>query len=332
MEKQRLVWADSLKGWLMLLVIIGHAVQCVLRADCDSNHLWNLIYAFHMPAFMAISGWLAFRGIKEIRLLSTIKRRAQQLLIPYFIWSIIEFSLSGPYTIEQGLKMIVSPDSYFWFLWVLFWINVIFVSAQWVAEKMHTNELLCIGACCVLLMGLMVGLEIRIVGFQFIAYYFLFYTLGYCIHRFCILQLKNKVLLIGTTFVWAILAWYWNMHSLPTWMPAIPHVPSTLLQYAYRGLTALLAIEVIMSMSPRWLNGTGGWNTWMKDFGTISLGIYVIHLFLLGHIAKFAKMITTCDTWVIVLTCIVVTVAAYWIAKLLQKNTVTSKYLLGKNS
>lgn len=46
----------------MLLVILGHAIQSVLGVDCDSNHLWNLIYSFHMPAFMAISGWLAYRS------------------------------------------------------------------------------------------------------------------------------------------------------------------------------------------------------------------------------------------------------------------------------
>lgn len=61
MEKKRLIWADSLKGWLILLVVLGHAIQNTLGADCDNNHLWNMIYSFHMPAFMAISGYLAFR-------------------------------------------------------------------------------------------------------------------------------------------------------------------------------------------------------------------------------------------------------------------------------
>ena len=27
MTQPRLIWADSLKGWLMLLVILGHAIQ-----------------------------------------------------------------------------------------------------------------------------------------------------------------------------------------------------------------------------------------------------------------------------------------------------------------
>lgn len=61
MEKKRLVWADSLKGWLIILVVLGHAIQNTLGVECDNDHLWNIIYSFHMPAFMAISGFLAYR-------------------------------------------------------------------------------------------------------------------------------------------------------------------------------------------------------------------------------------------------------------------------------
>ena len=60
--KERLIWADALKGLLMILVIIGHAIQTVEQEACETNHLWNIIYSFHMPAFMAVSGWLAYRG------------------------------------------------------------------------------------------------------------------------------------------------------------------------------------------------------------------------------------------------------------------------------
>ncbi len=55
-----MIWADSLKGWLMILVIIGHAIQTVVGGECNENHLWNIIYSFHMPAFMAVSGWFAY--------------------------------------------------------------------------------------------------------------------------------------------------------------------------------------------------------------------------------------------------------------------------------
>lgn len=53
-DKKRLIWIDSLKGWLMILVVLGHAIQSSLGDACFQNHLWNLIYSFHMPAFMAL--------------------------------------------------------------------------------------------------------------------------------------------------------------------------------------------------------------------------------------------------------------------------------------
>ena len=59
--KQRLVWSDSLKGLLMLLVMMGHAIQYTLgNTECEKNHVWNYIYSFHMPAFMEISGYLGY--------------------------------------------------------------------------------------------------------------------------------------------------------------------------------------------------------------------------------------------------------------------------------
>lgn len=58
---KRLLWADSLKGILIILVVLGHAIQETLKSGCFDNHLWNYIYSFHMPAFMAVSGFLNYR-------------------------------------------------------------------------------------------------------------------------------------------------------------------------------------------------------------------------------------------------------------------------------
>lgn len=62
MQAKRLIWADSLKGVLIILVVLGHAIQETLKDGCFDNHLWNCIYSFHMPAFMAVSGFLSYRG------------------------------------------------------------------------------------------------------------------------------------------------------------------------------------------------------------------------------------------------------------------------------
>ena len=62
MAHPRLLWADALKGWLIVLVVLGHAIQNTLGDSCATNHLWNIIYSFHMPAFMAVSGYVALRS------------------------------------------------------------------------------------------------------------------------------------------------------------------------------------------------------------------------------------------------------------------------------
>ena len=62
MASNRLQWVDSMKGILILMVVMGHAVQYCLPMSYETNYCWNLIYSFHMPAFMALSGWLLKNG------------------------------------------------------------------------------------------------------------------------------------------------------------------------------------------------------------------------------------------------------------------------------
>lgn len=344
MTKQRLIWADSLKGWLMLLVILGHAVQHTLGPDCCDSHLWNIIYSFHMPVFMAVSGWLAYRGLNICKsaksnrggYLSYCKRRSCQLLVPYLVWTIVAFLIKGEYTLSAISGMLLYPDRSFWFLWVLFWICVIFNLAQQIASRLKVNEMIMILGTCFLLFGVMVVMEIRVLGFQFLAYYFLFYTLGYCLHKYEETPLLKGMLkpyvLAALAGLWAFLAWGWTMHGLPSWMPAIPHVPSTLLQHAYRGFTAFVAIVVLLGSSPKLLNSTDTLNQMICTLGVVSLGLYVVHLSLMGYIVDGVQLIMpNIRTWTCVATTFVVALTiSYLIVWLLNKNKYTSRIFLGK--
>lgn len=343
MQEQRIIWADSMKGWLMLLVILGHAIQVTLGKETGNNHLWNLIYSFHMPAFMTVSGWLGYRVSRSSNVnnsyggyLLGCSRRFYQLLMPYFVWSFILFCWSHNYTMQNLMQMIVCPDAYFWFLWVLFWISALFKLAQLAAFKLKLNEMVTILGTSLLLFCVMVVFEIRILGFQFLAYYFLFYTVGYCLHKY-----ENTVLLKGLgnpyamavmTILWAFFAWGWTMHGLPSWLPVIPHVPSTLLQYAYRGFTALVAIVVLIGAAPRFLNGTGRLNQLFCTIGVVSLGLYVVHLSIIGYIITFIQTAAlSLDNWMcIALVFVIALVISYFAVWLLNKNKHTARIFLGK--
>lgn len=232
--------------------------------------------------------------------------------------------------------MLLYPDRSFWFLWVLFWICVIFNLAQQIASRLKVNEMIMILGTCFLLFGVMVVMEIRVLGFQFLAYYFLFYTLGYCLHKYEETPLLKGMLkpyvLAALAGLWAFLAWGWTMHGLPSWMPAIPHVPSTLLQHAYRGFTAFVAIVVLLGSSPKLLNSTDTLNQMICTLGVVSLGLYVVHLSLMGYIVDGVQLIMpNIRTWTCVATTFVVALTiSYLIVWLLNKNKYTSRIFLGK--
>lgn len=259
-------------------------------------------------------------------------RRCKQLLIPYVMWSLISYGLSGDYNMERLSKMVLYPDAYFWFLWVLFLINILFVLCQNISYRIHIDELTAICVMCLSLFGVMVAFEIRMFGFQFLSYYFIFYTLGLYIHRFKWLQVSNKMYIAVLFIIWTILAWYWNMHSLPSWMPTIPHVPSTLMQYAYRGLTAAIAILVIFGFAPNTLNKTDRTNLIMKELGTLSLGLYVCHLTIIGYVVEVIRHYfpQADNSIIIILNFIISTIISVIIVELLKRNKITAIILLGK--
>lgn len=58
----RLASMDMLKGFAIIMVIAGHAVQYLISGHYYDKEVYLLIYSFHMPLFMAITGFFASGG------------------------------------------------------------------------------------------------------------------------------------------------------------------------------------------------------------------------------------------------------------------------------
>ena len=334
MVSRRLVWADSLKGILIILVVLGHAIQVVLGQGCFDNHLWNLIYSFHMAAFFAVSGWFAYKGagITWGGLKMVCKKRCQQLLVPYVIWSIISFCISGDYSFNNLSALLLFPDKYFWFLWILFWICIVFSLSRYLSVKVNMDELWGIAIASIIMIVDMVAFVFRMFGFQFLAYYFIFYVLGYCMHRFEFLRFSNKYVLMSLSVLWFLLAWSWNMHKLPNWFPENFPISTTLVQYAYRGLTASIAVIVMLSIVPKLLNGFDRLNSYISRLGAYSLGIYVCHLCFMGSLYKgIDTLFPSFPIWLDVVILFTLSLSTtIFIVEILKRNCVTAKLFLGK--
>lgn len=333
MAYQRLIWVDSLKGWLIILVVLGHAIQKTIGDACEANHLWNIIYSFHMAAFMAVSGYVAFRTDTKWGgqfVCQTIWRRFRQLLVPFVLWTVASQLMGGSVDVEKFGLYLLYPDKGLWFLWVLFFINVFFFAGSFLAEKIKTRQEVVIVGICIVLVTVMVLFEVRVLGFQFIAYYFLFYSIGYFFHKYEYKVMSSSVLLMTLLGIcWAVLAWFWNMHELPAFLNEQP-LPATITQYAYRFITAAIAIYLLLNLSPRVLNSSLLWNCSFVKLGNISLGIYAVHFMFLGMWVIFFRQVGLSDEGVIAGTFVMVLVMTWLIVWLMSKWKVTSTWLLGK--
>ncbi len=76
----RLTVLDSLRGFGILLVVLGHTSR--------SAGLVSWIFSFHMPLFFIISGML----FHERQFLDSFKKKVARLLTPYLFFGIVTFA------------------------------------------------------------------------------------------------------------------------------------------------------------------------------------------------------------------------------------------------
>jgi fucose 4-O-acetylase-like acetyltransferase len=144
---------DALKGFAMVLVVLGHAILAVGATGAGApgaaemlpgawvdrsalfNPLLSLAYAFHMPLFAFVSGLVLWRP--ELPAFGPrLRRRVIGLLLPYFSWFVILYALGVARGIALDpfpttlLQAAIDVDTYgtLWFLHVLFTGSVLLLS------------------------------------------------------------------------------------------------------------------------------------------------------------------------------------------------------------
>lgn len=111
--KERNYYLDNLKVILIFLVVIGHMVAPFESKLYIGKFLLILIYTFHMPLFIFVSGYLS----KKNNLLLLVKK----LLIPYIIFQAIYFFFYKYYMLESNYKFtLFTPAWTLWYLMALF--------------------------------------------------------------------------------------------------------------------------------------------------------------------------------------------------------------------
>lgn len=147
--KKRQVSPDLAKGIGIILVVIGHTIRGLMKANILPATekiilIDTAIYLFHMPLFFYISGLFLEQRINRSTFFHFIQKSFLILLIPLLFWSylqtFIQFIFSN--NINSSVKIIdllmapFPPKQQFWFLWALF-LDFIFFA---IMQKMNISK------------------------------------------------------------------------------------------------------------------------------------------------------------------------------------------------
>lgn len=115
---------DALKFFAIFLVVWGHSIQYLNAIDCIEEPVYRIIYSFHMPLFMMISGYFAV-GSMNMNFSELILKKCRQILLPCFAWITLVWACLNVIELLKGnpilfIKLYWGYINQFWFLKSLF--------------------------------------------------------------------------------------------------------------------------------------------------------------------------------------------------------------------
>lgn len=209
--KQQISEYDILRVIVTFLVIIGHCTYYKISTPyggCDytgyiepelstfykiANIISFVIYLFHMPLYMALSGALfRYQNVekcKSISFINFIKGKSFKLIIPFLVVTVlyqipIKY-LSGYYNSSTNIvrdisigQIFIQGNTHLWFLPTLFFI---FALAFLINKYIHANDKLIL---VVSFAASFISLIMPIVVIKQILYYIFWFYVGYCFESY----------------------------------------------------------------------------------------------------------------------------------------------------
>lgn len=330
---------DISKGLAIFLVVLGHVIQYTFMArgeDFFENPVFEVIYSFHMPLFMFISGYLAYGSIKRRSLTKNLQSKIKTLLIPYVVWTVIltianmllvflskrEFNF-----IEFGRMLIhnlfLNPS--IWFLYVLFIFYIMLYMTVFL-QKNSTNWAFFV----IPILIFFIPFETTF-GTHYIQFFYPFFLIGYLISKYRLsnfLTSKNKykvVFFLSLLVIYLLLIICWEKSDYIYINLMELNVNSGILiglgDVIYRYTIAFTGIAIVMLFSS-WVTNPKS-VSFLESVGRSTLQVYLIQTltvsFLYRYLVDIIGFPLATNSWIFIVYSILFTIIniilCIWIAK-----------------
>ena len=302
---------DVTKGLAILLVVLGHTFQG-LTPKFDDLLGFRIIYSFHMPFFVLLSGVAAASWFNKFSLEKNSKdsliwfgkrffKTLLSLLTPFFVWTIINYKYHG---IKQSLtsylmEVLRHNDISFWFLPCIFWcvsfliFGLILIRTLNFFTKYNISFKKILGnkdLQILLIFMFWMRYKNRLpgtFGFTMVNNFhhglFFYFLLGVMIHRHKKV-FTAKLILILSFLIFVTMAPFWSRlseHQIVKGAPNIFH--QHLIEYSFSMIVAITGSltffnmgEILTSRGPKYISRG------IAHLGSSTMGIYIMQYYFLA--------------------------------------------------
>lgn len=323
---------DNLKTFAIVLVVLGHSLQYLIYPSFNGpeneykNYLFRIIYIFHMPMFIFISGM--FHKNSE-GLIDFIRKWCFRLIIPMFLWGGVNniFQLIFVDDFKITYQTFLHSFLYdYWFIWCLFECKMFLYMMKYVRNR-HA---------VIFIVVLAYFLPMPIPRYNFFLSLLPFYAMGYYLKlnrtkMEAYLSVKN-VFIISLAIIISVLSTViWNQqYSIYASSYGLLRMLefSTYVDFIVRVLGGLSYIILCFIIFYRWIKMP---NYMTSLFGKITLGVYLLQYaytkLLRIYPLSFNSMLDYfIMAFIFSAICLFI---SYTIILCLQKNRWSNHYLLG---
>ncbi|WP_226644297.1 acyltransferase family protein [Mesobacillus subterraneus] len=271
--KQRDYYFDNAKFILIFFVVFGHLLRSFIEDNEMIYNLYKVIYTFHMPAFILVSGFFA-RGFNKK---GYVMKIAKKLILPYFIFQLI-YSIFYYFLYSKSTFTMdpLNPHWSLWFLISLFCWNIMLIGFA----RLNAT----IGLLVAFGLGLGVGYVDWISNYLSLSRTFVFFPLfllGYHLTKDHIRILTKPAFKAGAliTFALVFLGFYfnpdidykWLLGSKPYSLMEAASIASMFTRLGFY-LLSLLMVFSFLTIVPKK-------QYFFTDLGKNTLYVYLLHGF-----------------------------------------------------
>lgn len=310
---ERIKYWDIIKGIAILLVFIGHAFYDI------SHPISLIIYSFHMPLFMIVSGYFFFFTLKKDTWY-IIRSKFVATMIPVFLTTFLLFFEK----FDPDLNLIGHLKAYWglsirnlWFLWAYF-INAMIVLVVCRCVKNEPWRLILLSLIFVIFLLTPDYWEQTGTKFMFPCFVF-----GYYMNAHSLPELEKRhpfivSIICITVYIALFLAfridytfYYSKVYIFNGYYPPVKMLLVNLYRVGigiFGSLALMCIVHNLMSLSKRPV----GRNNILAVIGSQTLGMYITHIYLNHYFDKYSLYKCSANDWgYIIVYTIIMTVLSY---------------------